>query len=395
MCSGYHVGISYIIIYLLFNLSLIAQSSAKLPEKHDSQQTAFEQAVKALGSGDYAAAEAGFRVVLKSAPKNIGALGNLGVVYSRTGQTDKAITVYRKALAIQPNEPQLLLNLGLAYLKAELEAEALPVFRRLVGLRPADTRAQELLATAEIAAGDPDKGVTMLEHLRQSDGRNSALLYLLGTGYLKTGRREQARQAFDELFSSTPASVASLAMCRAYYRSGLLEDAERECRSAQQADPSLDGVERELGKVLVSRRDASAADWLRKAVQRSPRDAEALYFLGAVLVSSNRTNEAIPILEQARVLNPSFWGSYFYLGRARLQQGAGAEAITLLQRAAELNPSESSVYYQLGRAYTRTGQEDRAKQAMARVRELKAEELKSDSVPAKPAVPEAAPGEEK
>ena len=393
MCSGYHVGISKFIISLLFGLSLLAQSPAKPAEKREPQQVVFRQAVSALAAGDYAAAEGGFRAVLKTAPNNIGALGNLGVVYSRTGQTDKAIAVYQNALAIQPNDPQLLLNLGLAYLKAELEAEALPVFRRLVVVRPADVRAQELLATAEIAAGDPGKGVAMLEHLRQSDRANPALLYLLGTGYLKTGQREQARQAFDGLFKSTPAAVASLAMCKAYYRSGLLEEAERECRSAQQADPSLDGVERELGKVLVSRRHASAADWLRKAVQRTPRDAEALYFLGAVLVSSNQTNEAILILEQARALNPSFWGNYFYLGRARLQQGAGAEAVALLQHAAELNPSESSVYYQLGRAYTKTGQADRAKQAMARVRELKAQELTSDSVPARPAVPNALPNE--
>ncbi len=112
-------------------------------------------------------------------------------------------------------------------------------------------------------------------------------------------------------------------------------------------------------------------------------------------MSGNRTNEAIPILEQARLLNPSFWGNYFYLGRARLQQGAGAEAVTLLEHAAELNPSESSVYYQLGRAYTRAGQADRARRAMARVRELKAQELKSDLVPSKPAVPDALPNEEK
>ncbi len=281
MCTGYHVIISTVTICLLLGFSLLAQSSAKYSEKRESQQRTFEQAVSALGSGDYAAAEAGFQAVLKSDRNNVGALGNLGVVYSRTGQTDKAIAVYRKALAIQPNEPQLLLNLGLAYLKAELEAEALPIFRRVVVLRPADVRAQELLATAEIAAGDPAKAVTMLEQLRNSDRANSALLYLLGTAYLKTGRREQANQEFDELFRSTPTSVASLALCRAYYRSGLLEDAERECRSAQQADTSLEGVERELGKVLISRRDASAADWLRKAVQRNPEGRRGALLSGS------------------------------------------------------------------------------------------------------------------
>ena len=54
-------------------------------------------------AGDYAAAEEGFRRVLNSAPDNIGALGNLGVVYSRTNrltdaEVDEVIDVVRKAL---------------------------------------------------------------------------------------------------------------------------------------------------------------------------------------------------------------------------------------------------------------------------------------------------------
>ena len=51
--------------------------------------------------------------VLKSQPDHIGALGNLGVIYSRSGRTHEAIEVYRRALKLAPNDAPLLVNLGL------------------------------------------------------------------------------------------------------------------------------------------------------------------------------------------------------------------------------------------------------------------------------------------
>src|SRR5438045_1059610 len=85
----------------------------------DSPEAVFQKAASALAAGDYTAAEAGFLQVLKAAPGNVGALGNLGVVYSRTRRPDKAIEVYGRALRIVPNDKALTLNLGLVYFKQE------------------------------------------------------------------------------------------------------------------------------------------------------------------------------------------------------------------------------------------------------------------------------------
>src|SRR5438132_12955260 len=73
----------------------------------------FQRAVAALSAGDYASAEQGFRSVLKSEPNNIGALGNLGVVYSRANRLSDAAETYRRALRLAPSDKGLLLNLGL------------------------------------------------------------------------------------------------------------------------------------------------------------------------------------------------------------------------------------------------------------------------------------------
>src|SRR5438034_10077140 len=85
-----------------------------------SKEKIFESASAALRKGDYAAAEVGFRKVLQAEPRNIGAMSNLGVVYSRTLRYARAIEIYKRALRLSPREQGVLLNLGLVYLKQEI-----------------------------------------------------------------------------------------------------------------------------------------------------------------------------------------------------------------------------------------------------------------------------------
>ena len=58
-----------------------------------SPKEIFDEAVKALAAGDSVTAERGFQAVLRQEPRNVAALSNLGVIYSRTSRADEAITV--------------------------------------------------------------------------------------------------------------------------------------------------------------------------------------------------------------------------------------------------------------------------------------------------------------
>ena len=86
-----------------FYLALIV-TGCMLAAAAESAESIFQRAAAALASEDYGAAERGFQAVLKLEPRNVGAMGNLGVVYSRTRRFSKAIDVYRRALQIAPGE---------------------------------------------------------------------------------------------------------------------------------------------------------------------------------------------------------------------------------------------------------------------------------------------------
>ena len=126
----------------------------------DSAKDIFDGAVKALAAGDTEGAERGFQSVLRQEPRNIAALSNLGVIYSRTSRSDQAIAAYKRALQASPDDQAILLNLGLVYLRQEDHAKALPLFSRVVALDPQHLQARQLLAVCRaylgsIGPGDP------------------------------------------------------------------------------------------------------------------------------------------------------------------------------------------------------------------------------------------------
>ena len=345
----------------------------------DSLQVVFERAVSALAAQDYAAAEHGFQTVLSAKPNHLGALGNLGVVYSRTHRFADAIEQYQRALKLRPGDTGLLLNLGLAYVKQEQYDKALPLFSRIVASDPTHRQARELMATCQIYTGNPTAAVEQLETLRAASASDPGILYLLGIAYSRLKQAQKAQAVFAEMMDAASPAQASFLMGKAYYDSGRFEEAAEAFQRTLETDAHLPGIHLGLGKVYISlRRNEEAEKELRLALEQDSRDAEAHYFLGGLLVLEGRITEAASHLEAARRLTPDSWGVYYYLGRVRLQEGTATQAVTLLQHAAQLNPEQAAVYYQLARALKLAGREAESRLALAKVKELKAGELKEE-----------------
>lgn len=356
-------------IRILVALTAIAAAlGAQSPGAAVRLEQTFNAAAQALRAGDLEKAAAGFQEVLRGDPRSIPALGNLGVVYSRQDRPAEAVKVYRQALRLAPNEPGLLLNLGLAHLKMDQYAEAKPLFADLVMRRPRNRQFRELLATAQIYTGETAPAVAGLERLAREPGDNAGALYLLALGYLKLQKAAEAAAAFEALVAVLPAARAKYFEGRARLETGLFDEALTALRQAYQAEPTLPGLETELGKVYVSLRDADqAVTHLKKALEQNPNDLEAAYYLGAQLVQSGDFAGGAPYLERVRTLRPQLWGTAYYLGKAKLATKKPAEAVALLQEALQAAPGDRSVQYQLGRALLAAGKQAEGKAMLSKL----------------------------
>lgn len=349
-----------------FSLALILFAGA-LAHGFESAEAIFQRAAAALKSEDYPSAERGFQTVLKLEPRNVGAMGNLGVIYSRTRRFSQAIGIYRRALRIAPGEKFLSTNLGLAYVRQEQYAAALPIFEKLAA-DSSNLQAQELLATCRLALGQYEPALAVLRPLLAAEPGNPSALSMLGVALTRLKRTDEAHEAFAKMMDAVSPAQANFLMGKACYETERFEEAADFFRKALSLEPALSGGRRELGKTLISLHDDENAEKeLRKAL---PDDSEALYFLGGLL-GRTRGAEAIPVLLRARDLAPDFWGPPYYLGRIYVDQGRIREALPLLERAARLNPDEPSIHYQLGRALQKAGRQADAQAAFARVSQLK------------------------
>jgi cytochrome c-type biogenesis protein CcmH/NrfG len=339
----------------------------------DPVQQIFDRAAAALAAEDYPSAEKGFQAVLREQPRNVAALSNLGVIYSRTSRSDQAITFYRKALRLSPDEKAILLNLGLVYLRREDHAHALPLFARVVALDPQHLQARQLLALCRAYTGQLAPAIHDLEALRAADPRDQNVLFLLGFVYLQNHDSERAKAVFEKMFEAAGPVQAEFLLGKAYYEATQFSQAEESFLKVLRLDPKFPGAHLELGKVYISMRQTDdAIRELEGGLQENPDDADASYFLGGVLVQDGRFVEGIPYLERAKTARPDFWAPYFYLGKAKLRLELPAEAVVLLQRAVKLNPEEASAYQLLGQALKASGRAAEASQAFRRVEELRA-----------------------
>lgn len=340
----------------------------------DSTEAIFHRATAALSAGDFNLAEASFREVLRREPNNLGALGNLGVIYSRRNAPLQAVEMYQRALKLAPGEPGLLLNLGLAYLKLDDTLQAKPLFAKVAAKPSArQTQARELLAICQVQTGEVQQAVATLEELRAQPNPSPGVYHFLSLAYVKQKEPGKAQEVLDQLMARLPAAQAHYWEGRVWYDAALFDKALASYEAAAVADRNLEGLSLELGKTQVSLRNyAEAEGHLLRALAQSPSDIEARYFLGALLVQQGQYDAAAKYLTEVKAARPDLWGTSYYLGKAQLALGKAAVALPLLREAAKRAPNESPVQYQLARAYQALGRKVEAAQAFARVAKLQA-----------------------
>jgi tetratricopeptide (TPR) repeat protein len=249
----------------------------------------FRQAFLSHQSGKFAEAEAGYRKVLRLAPKDVDTLYLLGTACSQQCKHDEARKLLERALAITPDHPEALNNLGLTLIALGKEEEAARRFEAAIARRPDYGDAYNNLAHALQRLGRMEEAEAHARRALQSNPGDGNAYYNLGLALLAQDRFKEAEEAFLRGLQFRPDLAA------AYH--------------------DLAGVYKIWGRL------DDALVCLDRAIQLNPRAFNSHNNRGAIYEELGRLDEALAEYQRATELNPDDKAGQWNAALTYLRQG--------------------------------------------------------------------------
>ncbi len=282
-------------------------------------QGTFDDAVRHARDGDCAHAISLFEAVLENKPGLAWAAYNLGLCYEQTGQSDRAIEAYRRALQAMP-EAELVEaasdNLVRIYLRSGRSSAAESALRALLSSNPKVLGLHNALAEVLEAEERYDAAAEEAKLVLKGDERNVAAMLRLASIYYHQKRFELSRMITDnakQIDDSSPVVYNTLAFLDLADKNQTL--AIEDFKRAAELREDLPEVQNNLGALLVASQDyPEAIQHLQLAVRYAPSSAETHVNLGNAYRGNKQNELAQQEYDKALQLEPTLKDAYFDLG---------------------------------------------------------------------------------
>src|ERR1019366_4203793 len=268
--------------------------------------------LKALGTGEYAAAVEAFRKAVAADPSDYSAHFNLALAYGFLMRDEDGIAEYRRTLELKPGLYEAELNCGMLLLRRK-DAGAEALLEAAAAQKPGEFRPRYYLAEAEAQTGALDRAEASYRRASELDAKSAGAESGLG---------------------------------RVLAREGKLADAAPHYRQAAALDPKFRSLLLELaGAYEKAHQPTEAAAIYRDFAD----DPGAQAHLGQLLLDGKQYPEAVPVLETAYAREPST-ANAAALAMAYMFSGQPVKAAPLVQKAVAAEPANFELRMMYGRA---------------------------------------------
>lgn len=259
----------------------------------------------------------------------------------RTGQPEAASEVIAGLVKAAPDNPYANYLQAIIDLRSERFDDAASHLQRVLNADANNIRSLMLMASVQIAQGDPQTAQTYLDRVVARTPDNTDALRMRANIYLRQGEEQKAldsiRSAYEE--NEDAPGVRSLL---AEIMAGL--DAETGSQDVSEGGSDT-ALQIDLAAALARQGNDAAARAVMERVTPGTADERArlaLVRIGTDL-AAGRTAEAVSEAESLVEQSPENTRAYRALARAYVADGQDAEAAEALKRAQSLAPDDTGV----------------------------------------------------
>ncbi len=161
--------------------------------------TKFEEAMKLIAQGKLEEAKNLLEEILKTDPKDVNVLYNLGCTFTDLGQPEKAIVILERCLKYKPDFSNTYVALGVAYRELEDFDNAKKFFFDALKIDPKNSFALKNLGRAFGVIGDVKKSMDYLKKSYKINPMDPETVYSLGYTYEQMKEYEKANNYYNKL----------------------------------------------------------------------------------------------------------------------------------------------------------------------------------------------------
>ena len=336
-------------------LACLAYTPPAAPQSEPETQVEnlYAEAKAAETAGDLITATTKYEAILQVSPRLGAAYNNLGALYIKQRDYQKAAAVLEKGLKIDPKMPSASALLGVSLYEMGEYTKARTALESALRSNPKDDNAELFLANDLIKLDELTHAADHLGKLAQRQPNNSEIWYLLGKVYMKL-----SEQALIKLNSIDPDSVWAHEISGEMMESMENHDgALLEYKKAVELAPHQPGTHYLLGNdYWALKMWEPALKQFHLELENDPWNCQARWKIGNILEEQQAEPEqALAEIDKALALCPNLMQARVDRARVLLKLERPAEAVAELEIAEKADPAEPSIHFWLAQAYRATG----------------------------------------
>lgn len=308
------------------------------------------------------------REIVSLDPSNANAQGNLGVLLFFNSDYVEAIPHLRAALQSQPDLSRIEALLGIAEKRTGNPSEAQNHLQRAFSIL--DDKKIQIQAGLELielysASVQLDKALTVAVKLQEVAPQNPQILLVT----YEISRQMMDQTLLSMMMAAPDSAEIHMVMAGELARQGDHANAIAQYREALRLNPMLPGAHYELGEQLRTSSDpalnAQAEVEYEAAIRVNQYDAMSWRQLGGIMTAKGDFKAAAEDYRKALALQPKDSDAKTGLAIALISMDRTNEAISLLESAVKDDPTNVVAHYRLSVLYRRAGRTADAEHEMA------------------------------
>lgn len=292
-------------------------------------------------------------IMIKHAPpvERLPLYKNLGFLYTKAGQLEKAVSAYLSAVNLDQKDPNLHYNLSALYERLGRQKEADFYLNNAVTLNSDDLEGRLKLARRLTDEGNLEKARKSLSKLLEKKPDSRQGLALMANILAQQGDNEALRKIYEKILSLDPDNEAvgyNLGVLE--YEGGNLKAALPYFESYVKNHPEDTTVQEILFDIYKKENNAPAAyGQALILLELKPGEMDAYDFVFEYLKNRGEYDQLIPILEMGLKKNPDRIRIDEYLIVAYLNTGKETLAISKMEKILKQRPDDRELWLQLAR----------------------------------------------